>query len=68
MRDIIGAICAGICLFIAGFMLLLGAVMIIALIAAPANAGSLPQVPGVVLDDTYAPSAKAKAPPGRPAS
>ena len=35
-------------------------------LAAPATAGSLPPVPGVVLDDTYAPSAKASAPPPRP--
>ena len=35
-------------------------------LAAPAAAGSLPQVPGVILDDTYAPSAKTKAPPERP--
>ena len=35
-------------------------------LAAPATAGSLPQVPGVILDDSYAPSAKASAPPPRP--
>ena len=35
-------------------------------LVAPASAGSLPQVPGVILDDTYAPIAKAKAPPERP--
>ena len=34
-------------------------------LAAPAHAGSLPQVPGVVLDDTYAPVSKAAAPPPR---
>ena len=37
-----------------------------AAVAAPAAAGSLPQVPGVVLDDSYAPAAKADAPPPRP--
>ena len=41
-------------------------VLVGALLAAPATAGSLPQVPGVILDDTYAPSAKASAPPERP--
>ena len=44
-------------------------VAILAALAAPASAGSMPQVPGVVLDDSYAPSAKAgkvKAPPPRP--
>ena len=38
-------------------------------LAAPANSGNLPQVPGVVIDDSYAPSAKAgkvTAPPPRP--
>ena len=35
-------------------------------LAAPATAGSLPQVPGVILDDTYAPVSKSKAPPPRP--
>ena len=41
-------------------------VAILAALAAPASAGSLPQMPGVVLDDTYAPVSKAKAPPERP--
>ena len=42
------------------------ALAILAALAAPATAGSLPQVPGVVLDDTYAPASKADAPPPRP--
>ena len=41
-------------------------VAILAALAAPASAGSLPQVSGVILDDSYAPSAKTKAPPERP--
>ena len=42
------------------------ALAIVAVLAAPASAGSLPQVPGVILDDAYAPAAKAAAPPPRP--
>ena len=41
-------------------------VLVGSLLAAPATAGSLPQVPGVILDDTYAPVSKSKAPPPRP--
>ena len=41
-------------------------VAILAALAAPASAGSLPQVSGVILDDSYAPSAKASVPPPRP--
>ena len=41
-------------------------VAILAALATPATAGSQPQVPGVILADTYAPVSKAAAPPPRP--
>ena len=71
IKDTIVSVLIGTCAFILGFFMLIAVVLMIVLIAkmfvtTPATAGSLPQVPGVVLDDTYAPVSKAAAPPPRP--
>ena len=71
IKDTIVSVLLGTCAFILGFFMFIAAVLMVVLIAkmivtTPATAGSLPQMPGVVLDDTYAPVSKAAAPPPRP--
>ena len=60
IKDTIVSVLLGTCAFILGFFMLIAVVLMIVLIAkmiatTPATASSPPQMPGVVLDDTYAP-------------
>ena len=63
IKDTIARFFIGTCAFILGFFMLSAVVLMIILIAKMATASSLPQMPGVVLDDTYVPVSKAAAPP-----
>ena len=63
IKDTIVSVLLGTFALILGFFMLSAVVLMIILIAKMATASSLPQMPGVVLDDTYAPVSKAAAPP-----
>ena len=63
IKDTIVSVLLGTFALILGFFMLSAVVLMIILIAKMATASSLPQMPGVVLDDTYVPVSKAAAPP-----
>ena len=63
IKDTIVSVLLGTFALILGFFMLSAVVLMIILIAKMATAGSLSQMPVVVLDDTYAPVSKAAAPP-----